>query len=93
MGQSPFEQTRGLFLAAPRGTGKSTFLRLDMVPELRDRGAVPILVGLWSDRSRDPTGLIVEGIKDAIRQAEAGAIKAPRQMGVTKFGSGSSSGA
>lgn len=88
MGRSPFEQTSGLFLAAPRRTGKSTFLRLDMVPELRDRGAVPILVDLWSDRSRDPTALIVEGVKDAIRQAEAGAIKVLRQMGMTKFGVG-----
>lgn len=88
IGNSPFDQTSGLFLAAPRRTGKSTFLRLDMVPELRNRKVVPIVVDLWADRNRDPDTLIVEGIKDAIRRCEAGGIKVLRQMGMTKFGVG-----
>jgi len=87
-GVSPFDQTSGLFLAAPRRTGKSTFLRLDMLPEFERRGAVPIIVDLWSDVSRDPASLIVEAIKDAIHRSEAGAIKVMRKMGVTKFGTG-----
>ncbi len=32
-GVGAFGRVSGLFLAAPRRTGKSTFLRIDMVPE------------------------------------------------------------
>lgn len=44
----------GLFLAAPRRTGKSTFLREDLVPEVERRGWIAIYVDLWADRARDP---------------------------------------
>ena len=88
IGASPFDQTSGLFLAAPRRTGKSTFLRLDMIPELRARETIPIMVDLWSDKNREPSELIIDAIKGAIRQCEAGAIKALRQIGLSKFGAG-----
>lgn len=55
----------GLFLAAPRRTGKSTFLRFDLCPELDRRGALPIYVDLWSDKGRDPAELITGAIRDA----------------------------
>ena len=38
--------TVGLFLASPHRTGKSTFLRLDLVPLLTERGQFPIYVDL-----------------------------------------------
>jgi hypothetical protein len=87
-GQSPFDQTSGLFLAAPRRTGKSTFLRLDFVPALRDRDISPIMVDLWSNKNADPSDLIVNAIKAAIRQSEAAPLKVMRDMGLTKFGAG-----
>ncbi|MBM7069500.1 ATP-binding protein [Actibacterium sp. 188UL27-1] len=48
----------GLFLAAPRRTGKSSFLRGDLMPHLRDRGLYPIYVDLWADPQADPGELI-----------------------------------
>ena len=38
----------GLFLAAPRRTGKSTFLREDLRPALERRGATVIYADLWA---------------------------------------------
>lgn len=58
--------TAGLFLASPRRTGKSTFLRLDLVPLLKERGQFPIYVDLWEDRARDPGVLIAEALAKAI---------------------------
>jgi hypothetical protein len=58
--------TAGLFLAAPRRTGKSTFLRLDLVPLLAARGQFPIYVDLWEDRARDPGALIAEALAKAM---------------------------
>ena len=87
-GASPFDQSSGLFLAAPRRTGKSTFLRLDMIPEFENRGAIVILVDLWSDPDREPAELIAEAVRDAIRKSEAGIIKVLRGIGLSKFGAG-----
>jgi hypothetical protein len=58
----------GLFLASPRRTGKSTFLRLDLVPLLKDRGQFPIYVDLWEDRARDPGALIAEALAKAVEE-------------------------
>lgn len=44
----------GLFLSGLRRTGKTTFLRTDLVPELEARGAVVIYVDLWSDIKTSP---------------------------------------
>lgn len=52
----------GLFLAAPRRTGKTTFLQSDLRPELERRGVVVVYLDLWADRRRDPGELIAEGI-------------------------------
>ncbi|MBV5332068.1 ATP-binding protein, partial [bacterium] len=43
----------GLFLAAPRRTGKSTFLQVDLQPALEKRGVVVVYVDLWVAPSRD----------------------------------------
>ncbi|MTW19671.1 ATP-binding protein [Allochromatium palmeri] len=52
----------GLFLAAPRRTGKSTFLQSDLKPTLERQGVVVIYVDLWADLRRDPGMLITEAI-------------------------------
>ena len=56
----------GLFLAAPRRTGKSTFLQADLQPELEKRGVVVVYVDLWSDQKRDPGSLIAEVVGRAL---------------------------
>jgi len=64
----------GLFLAAPRRTGKSTFLREDLLPAMQNRGWTTIYVDLWSDKSKDPAVLITNAIQAKIGTF-AGAIK------------------
>lgn len=57
-----FGDQSGLFLAAPRRTGKSTFLRRDLVPLLNENGMTTIYVDLWADRDADPAQLIADAI-------------------------------
>ena len=52
----------GLFLAAPRRTGKSTFLQQDLKPELERQGLVVVYVDLWADPRRDPGELIADAV-------------------------------
>lgn len=56
----------GLFLAAPRRTGKSTFLQGDLKPALEAGGAVVAYVDLWADPRRDPGLLIADAIARAL---------------------------
>jgi hypothetical protein len=56
----------GLFLAAPRRTGKTTFLRGDLCPALERAGAVVVYVDLWADTARDPGVLIADAIGRAL---------------------------
>ena len=56
----------GLFLAAPRRTGKSTFLQSDLIPELARRNVVAVYVDLWADQRRDPGSLIAEAVGRAL---------------------------
>jgi hypothetical protein len=56
------DATSGLFLAAPRRTGKSTFLQSDLLPELESRDIVVVYCDLWADQNRDPASLIADAI-------------------------------
>ncbi len=88
LGIDPLGGSSGLFLAAPRRTGKSTFLTVDLLPELRRRGAVPVYADLWSDRTRDPAAIILEAVRTALRDTEGGLSRAARRSGVAKVGLG-----
>lgn len=52
----------GLFLAAPRRTGKSTFLQNELQPMLEKTGRVVVYVDLWSDKNRNPGALIADAV-------------------------------
>lgn len=56
----------GLFLSAPRRTGKSTFLRNDLIPAVEQAGAISIYVDLWADKTRDPGDLIADAVRDTL---------------------------
>lgn len=72
----------GLFLAAPRRTGKSTFLQADLAPALRQAGVEVVYVDLWADTRRDPGTLIAEAIARAL-QAHLGRVaRAAKKAGV-----------
>ncbi|MEO5733394.1 MAG: ATP-binding protein [Rubrivivax sp.] len=75
----------GLFLAAPRRTGKSTFLREDLRPALEARGALVIYVDLWEDRSADPGEVITSAVRSAISRREGVIKRLARGSGMEKI--------
>lgn len=60
----------GLFLAAPRRTGKSTFVREDLRPALEASGAIVIYVDLWEDRKADPGDVIISAVRTELAKRE-----------------------
>jgi hypothetical protein len=54
-GRNKFDsEANGLFLAAPRRTGKSTFLRGDLAPALRQEGVEVIYLDFWGTLTGGP---------------------------------------
>ena len=78
----------GLFLAAPRRTGKSTFLQTDLLPELEKRGVVVVYVDLWSDQKRDPGSLIAEVVGRAVIKHLGPVAKAAKAGGLDSISVG-----
>ena len=72
----------GLFLAAPRRTGKSTFLQEDLRPALERAHVVVAYVDLWSDMRRDPGALIADAIGRALAQRLGVVGKAAKAAGL-----------
>ena len=87
-GQTLFDYRSGLFLAAPRRTGKTTFLRMDLVPLLKRRGLETLYVDLWSEKTSDPAELIADVIKDALRSHDNPALRAVKAVGLSKISLG-----
>ena len=56
----------GVFLSAPRRTGKSTFLVEDLMPALEAQGALVIYVDLWSRAENDPAVVLADTVSDAV---------------------------
>ena len=66
-GKNPFgDAHNGLFLAAPRRTGKSTFLQIDLKPALERRGVIVVYVDFWANPRRDPGELLAEALAKAM---------------------------
>ncbi len=78
----------GVFLAAPRRTGKSTFLREDLRPALEKKGAHVLYVDLWADRSADPGESIVRSVRSALAQFDSVLVKLARTTGLQSIGAG-----
>ena len=74
----------GLFLAAPRRTGKSTFLQGDLRPALEAADVVVVYVDLWADTQRDPGGLIAEAIARALEPQLGIVARTARKAGLDK---------
>ena len=72
----------GLFLAAPRRTGKSTFLQHDLRPALEAAGIEVIYVDLWSDPRRDPGSLIAEAVARALESRQGIVARTARGAGL-----------
>ncbi|SDD96746.1 hypothetical protein SAMN05216345_1251 [Cupriavidus sp. YR651] len=83
-GEALLDARSGLFLAAPRRVGKSTFLREDLVPAAESRGWATVYVDLWSNKAQDPGELIADGIKRKIADFAGIVSKAAKAVGLTK---------
>lgn len=89
LGQSVFTDAHnGLFLAAPRRTGKTTFLQHDLKPELEKRGVVVVYLDLWADQRRDPGDLIAEAIGKALQPHLGLVARTARKAGLDKVNLG-----
>lgn len=60
----------GLFISGVRRTGKTTFLRHDLIPALEARGALVIYVDLWSDTQANPARLVHSAVKGALAELQ-----------------------
>ncbi|MBU6958655.1 ATP-binding protein [Pseudomonas sp. CVAP len=60
----------GLFLSGLRRTGKTTFLRNDLIPALEEAGALVIYVDLWSDTLANPATLVHDAIRKRLEELQ-----------------------
>lgn len=74
----------GLFLAAPRRTGKSTFLQGDLAPALQAAGVTVVYVDLWADARRDPGSLIADAVGRALASELGIVARAARKASLSK---------
>lgn len=72
----------GVFLAAPRRTGKTTFMREDLAPALTAQGALVIYVDLWEDPKADPSDVIVSAIKAELVRHEPALKRLAKGFGI-----------
>lgn len=84
-GKGIVSATNGLFLAGPRGVGKSTFLMNDLIPEIVSRDKLPIYVDLWADKRLDPALLVIEAIKAVVAQRASKLKKVARHISLNKI--------
>ena len=78
----------GLFLAAPRRTGKSTFVREDLRPALEAAGAIVIYVDLWEDRKADPGDVIISAVRAELAKREGVIARLAKSSGLDKVAVG-----
>ncbi len=78
----------GLFLAAPRRTGKSTFLREDLRPALEAAGALVVYADLWEDRKADPGHVIVAAVRAELAKHAGVVAKLARAADMDKVSVG-----
>jgi len=71
-GDNPLSDApNGVFLAAPRRTGKTMFLRHDLIPALVKADIFPVYVDLWENKSIDPGLLISAALGSAVTAAKS----------------------
>ena len=73
----------GVFLAAPRRTGKSTFVREDLRPALEAKGAIVIYADLWADRNADPSELLAAAIRAEMSKYDKAIKKIAKGIGIS----------
>lgn len=79
----------GVFLAAPRRTGKSTFVREDLRPALEAEGALVVYSDLWANPTADPGNVIVNAIRATLAGNDGVVLRLAKSAGLDKVKVGS----
>src|ERR1035437_954372 len=74
----------GLFLAAPRRTGKSSLLKRELTPSLTAKNIEVIYTDLWSNTKEDPGKLITESIVQSFAKYSNIIARAAKKTGIEK---------
>lgn len=78
----------GVFLASPRRTGKSTFIREDLRPAFEQAGAFVVYADLWANPSVDPGDVIVAAIRAALATKDGVVTRLAKAAGLSKVAVG-----
>ena len=81
----------GVFLAAPRRTGKSTFVREDLRPTLESLGVLVVYADLWANPTADPGMVISNAIRTSLAGYEGVMLRLAKSAGMSKLSVGSMS--
>ncbi len=85
LGISPLSDApNGLFLAAARRTGKTEFLKQDLLPELQKRGLLVLYADLW-ESPKPPGELLADTLARAVRENLGGNAKFAKGAGLDKL--------
>jgi hypothetical protein len=60
----------GLILSGIRRTGKTTFVKQDLIPALDNLGAIVVYVDLWSDALASPAGLVSKAVRKTLEDLQ-----------------------
>jgi len=74
----------GVFLAAPRRTGKSTFVREDLRPAFEAEGALVVYADLWANPTADPGNVIVSAIRATLTATDGVILRLAKGAGLSK---------
>ena len=78
----------GVFLAAPRRTGKSTFAREDLRPALEAQGVLVVYADLWANPTADPGLVISNAIRASLVGNEGVILRLAKRAGMSKVSVG-----
>lgn len=78
----------GVFLAAPRRTGKSTFVREDLRPTLEAKGVLVVYADLWANPTADPGQVICNAIRASLAGNEGVILRLAKSAGMSKVSLG-----
>ena len=72
----------GLFLSGVRRTGKSTFLKHDLIPALEQAGAIVVYADLWENKETvEPTGQILKAVREKLEELQTPLSATLRALG------------
>ncbi len=74
----------GLFITGPRRTGKSTFIREDLIPILGKTSQV-VYADLWEDRAANPGDVIVAAIRSELMKFDNFILRAAKGVGLDRI--------